>query len=217
MERLETVSNVYLEKIIAASLLGDGCVSIPNDGSINAKYTQSKTVNHMDYAEWFIERLETLTRVKRYEFQPTMPNAKRAIVFSSGVHPFYTRFRSRMYGTGVKCVDRHYLTLLDWEFLSVWYQEDGTMNVRQRPRDKRPDIQISLATNCFSYGDQMLLKLALKEKLGLDWNIRQYTAKNGTIRYTLHLYRKQAEYFCDNISGFIKPSFQYKCSYVMPL
>lgn len=212
------MSRVYLEKIVAASLLGDGCVHIPKNGFKNAIYTTSKTVNHADYIEWLQERLETLTRVNRTLTHPSkyVPNAKDAIVIRSGAHSFYTNFRNRMYGTGIKCVDRHYLTLLDWEFLAVWYQEDGTMNVRQRARDKKPDIQISLATNCFSYGDQMLLKLALKEKLGLDWNIRQYTANNGTFRHTLHLRRLHAEHFCNMIAPYIVPSFQYKCSYVMP-
>lgn len=211
------MSKVYLEKIIAASLLGDGSVSIPKDGSINAQYTQSKTMPHVDYAEWMIERMETLTKVSRWYFQPKMENAKPVIGFRSRVHPFYTQFRNRMYGTGKKCVDRHYLTLMDWEFLAVWFQEDGTLNSRQRERDRRPDVQISIATHCFSYGDHMLLKLALKEKLDLDWNIRQMKNKKGEIQYTLHLYRKHAEYFCENIEPFIVPSFKYKCSHAVPL
>lgn len=214
MERLTTMNNnMYLTKIVAASLLGDGCVHIPKDGSINAKYTQSKTIPHIDYVDWMCERLEQITHVNRSNYQPKMLNAKECIQIQTRCHPFYTKFRQRMYGTGVKCVDPHYLTLLDWEFLAVWYQEDGTMNIRQRARDKTPDIQISIATNCFSYGDQMLLKEALKEKLDLEWNIRSYTNKNGNRLYTLHLLRKCADTFIDKINQFIVPSFQYKCSY----
>lgn len=214
MERLTTMNNnMYLTKIVAASLLGDGCVHVPPDGSINAKYTQNKIVPHADYVDWLCERLEQITHVNRHEYQPKMENANKIIQFSTRCHPFYTKFRERMYGTGVKCVDPHYLTLLDWEFLAVWYQEDGTMNVRQRPRDKTPDIQISLATNCFGYGDQLLLRDALKEKLNLEWNIRSYTNKKGYRKYTLHLYRKCADVFMENISKYIVPSFQYKCSY----
>lgn len=209
--------NMYLTKIVAASLLGDGCVTIPNDGSINAKYLQSKTEPHRDYVDWFCDRIENITRVTKRDFQPKMKNAKPGIQISTGVHPFYTRFRERMYGTGRKCVDPHYLTLVDWEFLAVWYQEDGTMNVRQRPRDRRRDIQISLATDCFSYGDQMLLKVALKEKLGLEWNIRPYTSKKGNRMYNMHLLRKQAELFCETIDPFIQLSFKYKISYNRPL
>lgn len=216
VERLEIMSNVYIEKIVAASLLGDGSVHIPKDGSKNAVYSQNKTQPHEDYVFWLKERLETVTKTYLTYYQPKLLNAKPAIAIRTRTHPMYTQFRNRMYGTGVKCVDKHYLTLLDWEFLAVWFQEDGTMSCRKRETDKRSDIQVSIATHCFSYGDHMLLKLALKEKLGLDWNIRQQYNKFGLIQYTLHLYRKHAEYFCDNIRPFVVPSFQYKCSYDMP-
>lgn len=206
-------SNMYLTKIVAASLLGDGCVHIPNDGSINAKYSQNKIIEHYDYVYWLTERLEKITKVHIHEYQPKMENANRAALIHTGVHPFYTKFRKRMYIDGIKVVDPHYLTLLDWEFLSIWYQEDGSMSIRQRERDKRPDIQIQLATDCFSYGDHLLLKDALKEKLNLEWNVRPYTTKNGYRRYRLVLLRSNAEFFCTTIYPFMQDSFKYKCSH----
>lgn len=208
-----TLNNMYLTKIVAASLLGDGCVHVPKDGSINAKYSTSKTYDHADYLDWIDDRLSTITKTFRYEHQSTMPNAKKQLTYQTRQHPFYTKFRERMYGTGIKSIDPHYLTLLDWEFLAVWFQEDGTASFRQRPRDKRLDIQIALATNCFSYGDQMLLKKALKEKLNLEWNIRPMRNKKGEVQYTMHLYRKCADIFLDNMQKLVVPSFLYKCQY----
>lgn len=208
---------MYLTKVVAASLLGDGCVRVPNDGSVNAQYLTSKTQPHTDYLDYLDERISTITKVNRHTYQPKMQNAKLCTVLRTGCHPFYTKFRGRMYGTGKKCVDPHYLTLLDWEFLAIWYQEDGTMNIRQRPRDRKPEIQISLATQCFSYGDHLLLKDALKEKLGLEWNVRNYKAKDGSRQYILCLLRSCAEHFCDSIESFIVESFKYKCIYDKPL
>jgi hypothetical protein len=201
----------YLTKIVAASMLGDGHIRIPNDGSINAQYMTSKTEPHLDYLEWLDDRLSTLTKTSRYRFQPKMLNALPCIVLKTGCLPFYTKFRERMYGTGQKCVDPHYLTLLDWEFMAVWFQEDGTLNTRYRKNCY--EMQASIATNCFSYGDHVLLTRAIEERLGFPAHIRKYTGKSGNRQYNIVFRTKFIPKLLDGMAPFIQPSFAYKCSY----
>lgn len=208
------MNSKYLTKIVAGSLLGDGSVHIPNDGSRNARYSQNKTADHRDYVEWLIERLETITKVSVWDYQPKMQNAKPAIGFQTRTHPFYTKFRDRMYPLGYKSVDPHYLTLLDWEMLAVWYQEDGT--IHSRVQGNYQDIQVALRSDSFTYGDNLLLKKALKEKTETEWNVRRMTNKKGEFKYYLALVRSSLPRFIDNIAPFILPSFEYKVRTLAP-
>jgi hypothetical protein len=202
------MTDKYLTKIVAASLLGDGSVGVPPDGSKNAKYRQPKTVDHMDYVDWLSERLEAITKTNRYTWQPkSYPNAKQQVMLQTGCHPFYTSFRNRMYPNGHKVVDPHYLTLIDDEFMAVWYQEDGTLI-----RDVRPQgtyTKVILCTDCFSYGDNHCLRAAIKEHTGLEFNVTSYR-KNGSQYYRLQLNSKQIGEFCSRLEKHVAPSFSYK-------
>lgn len=202
----------YLTKIVAASLLGDGCVHTPPEYK-NCVYSTSKTIDHQDYIDWLSNRLGTLTEIKTgvVHMNKYVANAKDQIHLRTRAHPFYTKFRERMYGTGKKCVDPHYLTLLDWEFMAVWFQEDGTLNTRYRKNCY--EMQASIATMCFSYGDHLLLARAIQEKLNIPAHIRPITNKVGERQYLLTFKRKFIPTLLDGIAPFMVPSFQYKCSY----
>lgn len=193
----------YVTKIAAASILADGSVGIPPDGSINAKYRQPKTIDHADYVDWIAERLSAVTPMNQHEFQPKMKNAKRQIMLQSRCHPFYTAFRNRMYPNGHKTVDPHYLTLMDWEFMAIWYQEDGS-TIRHRGYARSV-----LCTDWFSYGEQHLIRNAIKEKLNIEFNVKNYR-QNGKQTYRLHLNHKDINPFMDGIAPYVVKSFSYK-------
>lgn len=213
MEGATTMNNnMYLTKITAASLLGDASVHIPKDGSKNAIFSLAQTIDHSDYIFHIATILESVTRVKFWENQPSMPNAKRQLHLQTMRHPFYTKFRERMYGTGIKSVDPHYLTLLDWEFLAHWFMEDGSLSTSPQKKDGRwyNRKEAYLHTNGFSYGDNMLLKQALKEKLAIESNIRIYPGKTGNRTYFLSIYKKSIDKMIEGITKYIVPSFEYK-------
>lgn len=197
------MTDKYITKIVAASLLGDGSVGVPPDGSKNAKYRQPKTVDHTDYVDWLAERLESVTPTNRYEWQPKLGNAKRQVMLQSRTHPFYTAFRNRMYPNGNKVVDPHYLTLIDWEFMAVWFQEDGSTVV------DRDYVRPIICTDCFSYGDNHLLRKAVGERLGIDLNVASYRAR-GKQMWRLRVRPSDINKFMDGIEPFVVKSFSYK-------
>lgn len=197
------MTDKYTTKIVAASLLGDGSVGVPPDGSVNAKYRQPKTVDHMDYINWLSERLSAVTPTNQYEWQPRLGNSKRQVMLQTRTHPFYTSFRNRMYPNGHKVVDPHYLTLIDWEFMAVWYQEDGSTVV------DRDYVRPIICTECFSYGDNHHLRKAVSEKLGIDLNVSSYRDK-GLQKYRLRVRPKDINKFMDGIEPYVVPSFSYK-------
>jgi len=220
MGRLTTMRNdKYLTKIIAASLLGDGSVSKLDGDNTNSRFVLNQIETHRDYLEYMKVRLEELTPchldymnkhskvAREVEICGVKTVANPALALRTRRHPFYTKFRQRMYPNGFKVVDPHYLTLVDWEFLAIWYMEDGTAS--KQTIKSTTYMYPQLLTLNFSYGDNLLLKRVLKEKLDLEWNIKQISYKSG-IKYFLVLRGKDVAAFNANIREYVAPSFQYK-------
>lgn len=209
------MSDKYLTKITAASLLGDGGVYIPSDGSKNAHFILRQVTDHVDYTLWLKERHDMLTKTRLQVSQPKttllMKNPRETTTLITRTHPFYTKFRERMYPNGHKVVDPHYLTLIDYEFLAIWYQEDGTLVNTPNPKvsDSYIRTEAYLYSLNFSYADNKLLSSAIYEKTGLHWNVQRHHSK-GNVYYKLYLARKDISMFMDGIEPFIQPSFRYK-------
>lgn len=202
----------YLTKIVAASLLGDGCVSIFPEYK-NAVYRQPKRIDHRDYIEWYGDKLSTLTRVRYNEFDPKSQfNGQKQVMLTTLSHPFYTTFRERMYPNGHKVVDPHYLTLLDWEFLAIWFQEDGSTGY-YRHKNGSTYVNAVLCSQSFSYGDNHCLRQALKERLDLDWSVSS-DRSGGTQKWYLKLRSRDIEKFMSGIEPYILDSFKYKICHV---
>lgn len=197
-----------LTKIVAASLLGDGHVT-KETGNSNSHYELSQVITHADYIYQMRDRLSELTKIviDTRSF-PNMVGAQDQLKLRTMSIPFYSRYRDRMYGTGVKTVDPHYLTLIDAEFMAIWYMEDGSFAINTSNSQE----SVYLYTDSFSYGDNDLLRRAIIEKTGFVFNIHQRKNKNGLIRYRLYLYKKQNAAFIDYVRPFILPSFSYKLS-----
>lgn len=209
------INNKQITKVIAASLLGDG--TIYREGNKNGNFRIKQRSVHLDHLEYLYGVLINLTNVSLKQItceqteivicgKKTVANPTHLLRTMN--HPTYTNFRQRMYPNGHKIVDPHYLTLIDWEFLAIWYMQDGMLEPK---RHDTTNCGVALCTDNFSYGDCVLLRKALNEKLGLSWNIRpKSTDKNGNRTYRLHLYRKQFNEFTDKIHKYIQPSFMYK-------
>jgi len=77
----------------------------------------------------------------------------------------------------------------------------------------------NIATCCFSYGDNLLIKQAIKERLGIEFNISKHAfGKNLEQQYILNLASSSFDRFIENIKPFILPSFKYKLNpYDKPL
>lgn len=206
--------NKQLTKVVSACLLGDGTVHKYGTDTVgtNSRFQLNLIEKNRDHVEYIKHYLEELTNVSLSVNQRSNSdgyNRQPQVKIVTGRHPFYTKFRERMYPNGYKVVDPHYLTLLDWEFLAIWYQQDGTL-VNSLANGKYLNYSCSLATLCFSYGDNFLLRRALKEKLDLDWNISPNTKKDGSRTWFLRLNNRQIFKFIEGVRPYIQPSFEYK-------
>lgn len=209
---LEIMSSKHFTKVVAACILGDGGVYIPPDGSKNAHFVMSQSADHADHVSSIKEVLETLTTVRIQYRTPKIPKGVKTVKdemrLVTKTHPSYTTFRNNFYPNSVKVVHPHYLTLIDWEFLAIWYMQDG-YNAKIKNEKYLIMNRIGLASLNFSYGDNMLLRHALAEKLNLHWGVHRHV-QDGRQYWKLELSQKCIEEFIEGISPFMQPSFHYK-------
>lgn len=201
-----------LLKYVWAFTLGDGCLTVSKNkhrikNNINYTFDCSQISEHEDYILWRADILSNITGVYIQERQFSNNNTKLQLRTTTGRHPFFTTLRQRMYLNNNKIIDPHDLKLLDWETLAILYQDDGSLSLK----DKKYNLHIlSLATESFSYGDNILLQRAIKDKTDILFRV-QKCIHNGHTLYRLDLSRKDdIKKFVDGVSKFIKPSFEYK-------
>lgn len=199
--------NKELTKYIAAFTYGDGTIGKDKRDNGNCWFTTVKTEDNLDFLEFASEILNDISKVSLHKYIPET-NTKPFYRLETGRHPFYNPFRERLYGTGKKAIDPHYLTLLDWETIAILYMDDGTVSYSS-DHGKYGKYNLELCTQSFTYGDNWLLKKAIKEKLDIEFNIHQRTI-NEKLQYSLYLRQKDMLSFFENIEPFILDSFSYK-------
>jgi hypothetical protein len=86
--------------------------------------------------------------------------------------------------------------------------DDGNTDLHGR----QATPQIRIATLSFSYADNFLLKKAIKENLGIEFNIRNFgqSKKTGEMQYVLKLPASNYNKFKSGVEQYILPSFDYK-------
>lgn len=201
-----TTNRMELTKALSFATMGDGGVYY---GGKNCYFAMNILEKNRDYAELIQKLIEdnlTSCRIKVVEKEP--PRQTQVNLLSK-THPFFTTLRERIYVGLYKSVDVHALKCLDYEALSFLYMSDGSFCKDKRTKSGEAGRKITLNMKRLSYGDQFLLKKALKEKLNLEWNIHK-----NSHRYYLALRAKDVDTFLEGISPFVCPSFSYKLSCV---
>lgn len=211
MKGVETMDNKEKIKYVVAFTYGDGYLGFHGK---NCRFEANNVIDNKDYIEWRRKILSEITGVNTYNIMDGRGNRKVIVKTSTQTHPIFTKVHSRMYLNGKKVIDPHYLKLLDWETLAIWYMDDG--NIRPNIRYYKDKTYYctptpNLATNCFSYGDNLLIKKAIKENLGIEFNISKHSKTNaGEQQYILNLLSSSFDRFIEGISSYMLPSFQYK-------
>jgi len=130
---------------------------------------------------------------------------KQQIRVQSKAHPKLTKIRKRIYIDNKKVIDPHMLTLLDAQALAIIFMADGSRKSCILASGKDNPL-FRIHTNGFSYGDNWLLKKAIKERFDLEFNVE----RQATDKWGLYLRKKDNEKFESIISPFILESFRYK-------
>lgn len=132
-------------------------------------------------------------------------NRRQQFRVQSAAHPTLTRIRNRVYIEGHKVIDPHMLTMLDAEALAIILMADGSRR-KTILADGVESPLYRLHTNGFSYGDNLLLREAVKDKLKLPFDVERQAGN----KWGLYLPKRFNKLFEDTVSPYIFDSFQYK-------
>ena len=203
-----------LIKMLSYFIMGDGGVYPKGD---KAYFVMNMKEENRDYIEWVQNTLNEFvgTRlVERKDYNTDGCNRKPQLRLESKVHPMLMTLRERIYTDSYKGIDPHALKLLDWESLAILYMSDGSL-YEDKPNPikglKNSSWNLTLNMKRLSYGDQLLLKKAIKEKFDLEFNIN----RQGKYYY-LRLRTKDVAKFCYGVKPFMKESFLYKIRMINP-
>lgn len=198
-----------LIKLISFMTMGDGGI-YRYTGNKNCVFIMNMITDNADYVQLCKDILENITTVRVVAVEKG-DGRKPQLRLTTKSNPLFTTLRERIYiDTPLgpyKSLDPHALKLLDYEALSFLYMSDGSLKHDFRPAlgMVNTHYEVTLNLKRLSYGDMQLLKNALKDKLGLEWNINR---NNG--RYYLRLRSKDIGKFMLGISPYIVSSFSYK-------
>ncbi len=215
--------NRTLTKYVASFLFGDGCMCVDKrdwNKNGNAHFECSHIEKNLDYIEWKRDILENITSCTISRIEPRnkpFPNGKIAnqkpqYRVRTSRHPFFNKFRERLYGTGKKILDPHYFTLFDEESLAIWYMDDGSLgrDIEKRNINKHYRLRVLLCTQSYTLIENLFIKDFLKNKFELEFNLNRIKYPSG-LKYNLRLdYQDQVDKFIELVKPYILPSFYYK-------
>ena len=209
------MDNKQLTKLLSYFIMGDGGVYTRNDKT--AYFVMNMKSENKDYIDWVEKTLNEFVGTKQYDrkdYNTDGCNRQPQIRLESKVHPKLMTLRERIYTDKYKGIDPHALKMLDWESVAILYMCDGSL-CEEKPNPKKGLINsswnLTLNMKRLSYGDQFLLKKALKEKLDVEFNIN----RQGPYYY-LRLRTKDVIKFCRGVEPFMKESFKYKIRVIDP-
>lgn len=205
MEGATTMSKDLMKRLYFFSTFDGGLYkSSPN---ANARFIMNMKKENIDYVEKVIAVLKDAavghTLVDRKDYNTDGCVRKPQVRLESRSHPKLTTIWERIYIDGRKVIDPHMLTMLDAEALSIIFMADGSRVIDKRSPNANP--RYTLNTKGFSYGDNFMLKKALKEKLDLEFNINRQNSY-----WYLVLRAKDTSKFESIVEDFVLPSFKYK-------
>jgi len=154
------------KSVVIGSLLGDGHLRIVPH-SKNALLEISHCEKQLDYLTWKKNLLSPFSRpIKLKEFSNSKKNICGNIVNASNFYRFFTVAHKDItdifnayYKNGLKGVNKTIIDEVDLLALSIWFGDDGSI---RRNKNKEP-ICCSIATNSFSYDEQLVLVEVLKK------------------------------------------------------
>ena len=216
-------NNKELTRYVASFVFGDGSVVMDKRDygkGGNASFECSHIESNLDYLVWKKGILEEITGCSLIWKEPrnsVFPNGKTGnqkpyYRLRSHRHPFFNKFRYRLYGTGRKIIDPHYFTLFDEESLAIWYMDDGYLakDIEKRNVNKHYRFRVGLCTQSYSLVENLYIKDFLKTKFSLEFNIQKLKYPSG-IKHSLRLdYQDQVDKFIDIVKPYVLPSFNYK-------
>ncbi len=194
-------------QVFIGSMFGDGNI-FPNEGRHHA-YSEIHSLKQKEYLLWKMKIMSKEFNFANspYIFDTYDKRTKRFyhhIKINCSNKEKLEKYYKTFYKNGRKIIPKLYLYGLNKLGLAIWYQDDGTYHYGS--------YTCSIATNRFTYKENLLIKHFLKEKYNLNCIVCH--KEDG---YYLFFKRKDAEKFLNFIKNDIIHSMKYKLGHLEPL
>ena len=188
------LSSIQLE-ILYGSLLGDMSIGMQwNEARVSFNHGGNQE-EYFDYkCSFFTELLGKVNKTPRFDKRTNKYYNRYAVRLKC--HPIFTKMYKELYPNGVKTITLEWLNKLTPRSLAFWYMDDGSNNG-------------SLATNCFSYQELLLIQEWFKNTYNIETTIQKNNVKSRT-QYILYFPSKSKIQFYNLIKEYIIPSMEYK-------
>lgn len=192
--------NTKIKAILVGLILGDGHLTSFVGASKRSRMQVKGDSKSLPYLKWLHKQLLPL---EVSELKPKKNYHQ---------HHFYTKttkelgkLRNLFYPRGEKIIPTNIKTFLKNPLtLAVWYQDDGTLDCRDKYH-----YNAMFSTYCFSFNDCQLLANTLRKNFKLDVRVCKCQMR-GKTRYRLYITSSSMGRFIKIIKPYINPCFEYK-------
>ena len=200
MEGVTIMNDDEIRGAVIGMILGDGHIGL-SGRSTNGHIDFAHCAKQRDYATWKAGILENLTSVRITDgVSHCKGKAYPHVRVLTKTHPLYTHLWKRFYHNGRKTIDEFLMSQLTPMGLAIWYQDDGTLENRER--FLTPTIQ----TNWFNVLENWLMSKSLADKFHIEFRVQKLNAKY--LKLTIR--RKDRENFYDIVRPYIQPCMLHK-------
>ena len=147
----------------------DGSLELKAPGTARLRVIQ--TEDKREYLESIADTLRLLNigcSIRPKDNSSGFKNSKPQLVLSTVQHPKLFKIRNRIYLNGKKVLDPHLVKFLDAEAFTIMFMADGSSSYAAKGAP-----QYYIHTNMLSYPENCYLQIAIREKLGIDFNVVQ--------------------------------------------
>ena len=204
MKELKITDKKELIKLTSYIVMGDGGVYPSGSYCMFSMNMQTKNKDFIGFCE---QVMGNITTAKTRDYLGGFECNSKLTSLTTLSHPTFTKLRNRIYTLKYKGIDPHALKLMDAQALSILYQCDGSYSKDKRTLSPEAGRKVTLNMKRLSYGDQYILREAIRSKLGIDFNIHRQNQY-----YYLSLRSSDIDKFFEMITPYMFDSFLYKLS-----
>lgn len=176
-ELRKTPMNQLHKSVVLGSMLGDGCLRKVSH-SKNALLEISHCEKQIEYLKWKKHILDPFSRPivlkeianPQKEVCGHLVNASNFYRFHTIAHEDITKIYDKYYRDGSKGISIDIINDIDLVSTCIWFSDDGSI---QRNNKGEPN-HCSIATNSFSYKEQLILVEALRRFFGGKIKIKEH-------------------------------------------
>jgi intein/homing endonuclease len=177
-------------QIILGGFLGDGYLYVLPSKNYRMSFVHG--IQQKKYLEW---KQDILDGKPIHSMKSGYTEKDNIYRFNTGMFNLYEDFKTK------NEVPEWVLDKLDERGLSIWYMDDGSINIK----DGRP-CGCMLHTNSYDLDTHVRFKKMFQQKWGIDCEIRKTREY-----YSLRFNKKNSERLFDIIKNYMHPDLYYKC------